>query len=124
MWNIFLAYYLKVFPENKSWFFKGFYLVAVSALKDVHRIHCFEGHLKMVLCCNWTINSKACQNFCLHQLRESDKGREKKRDLKEFLILDAFFMGINTIFLLAADNCVKQDNNKKTLIMWLKLEPY
>ena len=45
MWNIFLAYYLKVFPENKSWFFKGFYLVAVSALKDVHRIHCFEGHL-------------------------------------------------------------------------------
>ena len=45
MWNIFVAYYLKVFPENKSWFLKGFYLVAVSALKDVHRIHCFEGHL-------------------------------------------------------------------------------
>ena len=52
------------------------------------------------------------------------KEEKKKRDLKEFLILDAFFMGINTIFLLAADNCVKQDNNKKTLIMWLKLEPY
>lgn len=52
------------------------------------------------------------------------KEEKKKRDLKEFLILDGFFMGINTIFLLAADNCVKQDNNKKTLIMWLKLEPY